>query len=42
MVELFYHCEPIQELMTTLTEWFVKDPTYTKLSSQGSLMQEFG
>jgi len=30
MVELFYHCKPIQELMATLTEWFVKDPTYTK------------
>ncbi len=30
MVELFYHCEPIQELMATLTEWFIKDPTYTK------------
>ncbi len=29
-VELFYHCKPIQELMATLTEWFVKDPTYTK------------
>jgi len=30
MRELFYHCSPIQELMATLTEWFIKDPTYTK------------
>jgi hypothetical protein len=30
MIELFYHCSPIQKLMATLTEWFLKDPTYTK------------
>jgi len=30
MVELFYHCSPIQELMATLTSWFLKDPTYVK------------
>jgi len=30
LIELFYHCSPIQELMTTLTEWFIKDPTYVK------------
>jgi len=30
MRELFYHCSPIQKLMATLTEWFLKDPTYTK------------
>jgi len=29
-VELFYHCKPIQELMATLTEWNISDPTYTK------------
>ncbi|OAD23295.1 hypothetical protein THIOM_000879 [Candidatus Thiomargarita nelsonii] len=30
MVELFYHCNKIQKLMETLTEWFVKDPTYVR------------
>jgi len=30
MIELFYHCLPIQELMVTLTEWFIKAPTYAK------------
>ena len=30
MIELFYHCSPIQELMATLTGWFLKDPTYVK------------
>jgi hypothetical protein len=30
MRELFYHWLPIQELMATLTEWFLKDPTYAK------------
>ncbi|OAD19172.1 hypothetical protein THIOM_005208 [Candidatus Thiomargarita nelsonii] len=30
MRELFYHCLPIQELMVTLTEWFIKAPTYAK------------
>jgi len=29
-VELFSHCKPIQKLMKTLTEWFVKDPTYVR------------
>jgi len=30
MVELFYHCDNIQNIMETLTEWFVKDPTYVR------------
>ncbi|OAD21541.1 Transposase, IS4-like domain protein [Candidatus Thiomargarita nelsonii] len=30
MIELFYHCSPIQDIMATLTEWFIKDPTYAK------------
>ncbi|OAD19377.1 hypothetical protein THIOM_004992 [Candidatus Thiomargarita nelsonii] len=30
VVDLFYHCLPIDELMETLTLWFVKDPTYVK------------
>jgi hypothetical protein len=35
MRELFYHCLPIQELMATLTEWFIKDPTYLKRDRKG-------
>jgi hypothetical protein len=30
MVELFCHCLPIQKLMTSLFQWFIKDPTYVK------------
>jgi len=30
MVELFCHCLPIQNLMTSLFQWFIKDPTYVK------------
>jgi hypothetical protein len=22
-MELFYHCSPIQDIMATLTEWFI-------------------
>jgi len=28
--ELFYHCSPIQKVIATLTEWFIKAPTYLK------------
>jgi hypothetical protein len=46
MRELFYHCSPIQELMATLTEWFMKDPTYLKrrfllTSKRGTAEKEF-
>jgi len=30
LIELFYHCSPIQKVMATLTDWFIKDPTYLK------------
>jgi len=30
LIELFYHCLPIQKVMATLTDWFIKDPTYLK------------
>jgi len=30
LVELFYHCSPLDELMKTLNSWFIKDPTYVK------------
>ena len=29
VVELFYHPTPIESLLTTLTEWFIMNPTYT-------------
>jgi len=30
LVELFFHCSPLDELMETLNSWFIKDPTYVK------------
>jgi hypothetical protein len=30
LVELFYHCLPIDSLMKTLNSWFMTDPTYRK------------
>jgi hypothetical protein len=30
LVELFYHCLPIDSLMKTLNSWFITDPTYRK------------
>jgi hypothetical protein len=30
LVELFYHCSPLDSLMKTLNSWFIKDPTYVK------------
>ena len=30
MLELFYHCLPLDSLMATLTSWFIRDATYVK------------
>jgi len=30
MVDLFYHCLPIQELIANLFKWFISAPTYVK------------
>jgi len=30
VIELFYHCSPLDKLMKILNSWFIKDPTYVK------------